>query len=522
MNSKGTSLAMAAALLLFASCEKDVLENGGKGKKVEIFFSMSTTDYRPAADVMRSKAVREPMTRTIALNDELYLRATLASDPEDALRATAPFINGQKLCFMAFNATTQDQVDAKIYSYSTAEGRFVPDGDPLMVEPDDGTVYRFAAYSYFGESGATLSASDVDPVHDLVYGKTAMDQTITDTESGRTVAIHMTHQLARVRVRVLLSSLSASVALSGVKLEGGRRATLTPFDGSISWGAEDVPQVLIASVSSSSIVTSVYRTVTPVSANPVVRIESLTVSGKAFANKRASFDVSLDAGASYTLVVDVKKGAAFAYSNIYWDGTKMTFDTTDKGHQGYQGLFFKFGSLVGISPAQTTGSDAFSSTATPIYKAGQGAPTYGSWSSIPSDENSSPRDPDISVLKGDICKYINPLYRMPGYTEFGAAEDWSAGTGSNPGGVADEAAGTRFFTSGRKYDNSGIGGYFPRSGSRNYNTGALEDVASNGWYWSRSFNVSEARFALSFSSSTLITNQSRHREHAFPVRCIRD
>jgi hypothetical protein len=100
-----------------------------------------------------------------------------------------------------------------------------------------------------------------------------------------------------------------------------------------------------------------------------VKVGTVKVSAVAttFSNSTVEFNSVLSGGTSYVLEVDVKK-CVWARSNIYWDGTQLTFVPagTDLTKQGYQGVFFKWGSLVGVSPAKTGTSDVFSGS-TPIY-----------------------------------------------------------------------------------------------------------------------------------------------------------
>jgi hypothetical protein len=42
-----------------------------------------------------------------------------------------------------------------------------------------------------------------------------------------------------------------------------------------------------------------------------------------------------------------------AKSNIYWNGSYLTFSNTSGVTEDYQGVYFKWGSLVGISPKNT-------------------------------------------------------------------------------------------------------------------------------------------------------------------------
>jgi hypothetical protein len=276
----------------------------------------------------------------------------------------------------------------------------------------------------------------------------------------------------------------------------------------------------------------------------------------------------LEAGKSYTLRVKLR-APKWAGSNIYWvktgtynngsgdagDVGYLTFDQhyvngNDAPHKGYQGVFFKWGSLVGISPAETevpgspgTMTVEFLPT-TPVY-----IPTYGgvgtsTWKSpntssytsagwgesanvaetIPylgasygsdTDGRSSifvsedARNNAISYqgLRGDICRYLSTetgvvsgAYRLPTSYEFGTIEaywnvsapvagGWVKGAAFTEDNTAGNAQGTTLIT------NKGLGFVvnqtmgnvvFPASGYRNYDFGPVYRVGDIVLYWSSS------------------------------------
>jgi hypothetical protein len=188
----------------------------------------------------------------------------------------------------------------------------------------------------------------------------------------------------------------------------------------------------------------------------------------------------------------------FARSNIYWDGSaqKLTFVPADgiTDNQGYQGVFFKWGSLVGISPKGDFSGD------TPIYvpynypddpkwklttcnavETDSDIPGTSKWTAwnpisagvsasennIPYMDGSFPRIGETIVyesrrdiyvidtdrnntatyqgLRGDICQYLSTKtsvvlgdYRLPTSAEFGLnitgwnsrSDGWTKGDGS--------------------------------------------------------------------------------------------
>ncbi|MDR0940112.1 MAG: hypothetical protein LBN29_12340, partial [Mediterranea sp.] len=99
---------------------------------------------------------------------------------------------------------------------------------------------------------------------------------------------------------------------------------------------------------------------------------------------------SFENGKEYTVNSRITKRLTWATSNIYWDGAKLTFDAdaanggvakgvpsvTTANSPYYQGVFFKWGSLVGIAPV---GDAAAFSNTTVVYK--PNTPTSAGYSS---------------------------------------------------------------------------------------------------------------------------------------------
>jgi hypothetical protein len=119
----------------------------------------------------------------------------------------------------------------------------------------------------------------------------------------------------------------------------------------------------------------------------------------------ARFNQKLLPGRSYTLTVKFDE-LEWAKSNIYWDDSaqKLTFvpASGSTAYQGYQGVFFRWGSLVGISPAQKSGSndtekDAFDGTVPlyiPVVKSQLNTST---WKATNGNSTGADTDIDVSV-----------------------------------------------------------------------------------------------------------------------------
>lgn len=251
---------------------------------------------------------------------------------------------------------------------------------------------------------------------------------------------------------------------------------------------------------------------------------------------------------THKLKVTQKKIKGYwAGSNIYWNGTTLTFDDVDVyTNEEYQGVFFQWGSLWGISPV-----DALSSA--PVYKPNAGGTGYEETtvpglSDIPyCDVSSTPNDRDSKYLteidltsahttgKGDICKYLTELgggtlhgkkWRMPTSREFdtsgsytGSGTSWSS---INIPTTADNVCGRYRITDGRTKAELGMP-FFPASGRRNYGNGNVIEAGQYGYYWSASPR-SGFGYNLEFgqSSSSVKSATYDNRDYCFPVRCVID
>lgn len=61
----------------------------------------------------------------------------------------------------------------------------------------------------------------------------------------------------------------------------------------------------------------------------------------------------------------------------------------------------------------------------------------------------------------------------------------------------------------------------PAAGYRNNNSGALNNVGSNGNYWSASPNSSNG-YNLNFNSSNVNPSNNNNRANGFAVRCVQE
>jgi hypothetical protein len=280
-----------------------------------------------------------------------------------------------------------------------------------------------------------------------------------------------------------------------------------------------------------------------------------------------------ESGKTYTFSATLAKDEErWAASNIYWDAQheRLTFDvveTPDGSNQYYQGVFFKWGSLVGISPDRTNEYGQWDGNVVIYYPkydyflneynegiawyhgaASGNIPDYTNYGDIPYEQDLPDiygRDQDNLYYsnyfingdkwderKGDICRFLGEIgaapqgYRMPRSEEFGEDDDWAYGAVDD---TSDETIGG---ADGKKnlFDKAwgqwtATGRYFPAAGFR-FPDGMVDYVGNTGSYWSSSaFEVpgyGYSGYDMYIVSHDVFTSNRDDRQFAFSVRCIRD
>jgi hypothetical protein len=217
----------------------------------------------------------------------------------------------------------------------------------------------------------------------------------------------------------------------------------------------------------------------------------------------------------------------WAYSNIYWDGSKLTFAVEpDATVEQYQGLFFQWGSLIGLSPV-----GSFSVANTVKFKPEGFTGNIGSWYSIPhtSDKVDKLSGHSATTGKGDICQYISDQewvdgkWRMPTRAEFtalGSKPEWNDGAVSEnkDDGTAPVLGGYTVATVSRFFPASG---YRTDSGSLNLGTSPKRTLT----YWTSENSIllaDEAGYWSSNVTTRVATVSDESKQRAMPIRCVAD
>jgi hypothetical protein len=504
--------------LLLAGCEKEgALE--GAGEKIMVNVLLEDGDYKGNETVTRgNRAAAQGETVRVSLGEDVYMEATLEEDAESPMRAAALGEN-VKVRVIAYQGATV----ASTTEYTVVGGKLTTSSG---LSVNTGTTYTFVAYSYNSTISPTYPGPTitVDPANDLLWGSTP--KTIQATDYN--VSITMNHLFARVQVKATSVGVPNITGLSSITVSPGNALNLTIQSGAVAANAATATQSVPSWGGNSATATTGYATVNTGTANPIyVNIGSVSIQGySTFTGVKAKFKKALAVGTSYTLAMNFKQ-TRWARSNIYWNGSQLTFDTQENGHEDYQGVFFRWGSLIGIAPVaeydQTIlyippvsggswdNTKRMGSTDSPWASA-------GTWGAIPLCDNGTMSN-SYTSYKGDICTYLRgSTWRMPNIAEFGSISDYEAVSQSsfNPNDVTGRGLmGER----GHMYQ----GVFLPAGGGSLWN--AAMSIGDQGWiggYWSRTGNGTNGAWNFKTDVGDAMTSGSTFTSVAYFVRCIKN
>ncbi|MDR1884443.1 MAG: hypothetical protein LBR26_16970 [Prevotella sp.] len=425
------------------------------------------------------------------------------------------------------------------------------------------------------------------------FSNTVIDHTFTVTEnsgsSDRTATITVTS--GRLEKKITVRQRGAGFEVSGFLASypaSGNVVTPPKVKSSYPWSVnvKSDPDAIIQTFTASGTGTGSDETFTFTLKNNTSKYTgSISTAILEFFSPTGEFVpaeqiIKLPGGQS-AYIPTAHKG--WAGSNIYWDISRncLTFDDTPDnnptgdatGHEGYQGVFFKWGSLVGTDPMRSTGSGSTWSSDNWVYvpNYNSASPNLSIWNrtsgytwdminyadaSIIGNETLPERarlyeittPANISNHRGDICRYLTETgtapgadkgtrWRMPVSNEYsGIASDYPIKPASNTDwpDYSDSFTGNAYGTwtvvnassivVGRRKTNEPSGAYqpfFPASGSRNTNDGELRLVGNEGIYWSASPGGNTSAYFLFFNSGPVSLN-NYDRILARSVRCVKE
>jgi hypothetical protein len=576
------SLLVGGVAIFFVSCEKEVL--GEAQGHIRVDFTLGDAAYGAEEAVMRGagRKIAEPETVAVPLEGGMHLYATLAEDEAVPLRASTMAENTRIRIVVFKDGTYLKNAEYKV----NAAGGIVSVLAAGLTLTEYGT-YNFVAYSLnkntvpaYSTSATAYLAGNTNG-NDPLWGETG--NVVIDSDNVN-LSIIMRHVFSRLKIVVSTANYPGTLPLISAvtaRVEGFRASLKS---GIFSKGAAENQAFTPTSFEPETSVTSDERDVyAGEEATTVIRITSITLDGTAWNGPIAQFNTKLEYSRSYTLTVTLGK-VVWAGSNIYWkwedpddpdheDGGYLTFDAPGAAFEDQikQGIFFKWGSLVGISPGG--GHNSAYSTSIPVYVpefSAQGSTSWDTpapgltWASIPyvNDavtgsfrntylaDDARNTDNDYAywrAKKGDICRYISEngygpggKYRMPSAYEQAAKEgNYAYGTGGwtkYPAGSLWNGGRTGFpSTTDGTYpvadayiSNSNGNISFPASGYRDKGSGVVQFPGYNVLSWSASCAISETANALALygvnaSDGVYVTSyRGAVRYNGLPVRCIQN
>jgi hypothetical protein len=387
-NNKHKSLLATIVLsILFVSCDKsnDFPDNQLSGKLIPV--SIRSLEVAGGGEEMevRSASQREAERVSTAIGDGLLLEMSMERE-ESALRLvgdgdTHSLADNAKFRVIAVlhdNINNNKYVSHGDFTYTTGPTEFHSIA-PFHVEA--GYSYDFVCISYNDgdlpattgyTKGSVLPALSIDnhSKENVLWWKNSTAIAIS-SEEDTYLSITLKQRLAKVRVVLdcsyngwKITNIDASKSITMGSVVNGTMNLVTGAMGTAS-GNQTItwPSTLVAGDEAIRQPSNGFYVI-PKSVSVTVPAEALTVDGNANRTKipvtggTGTFATALVSGGNYKLYVKLKT-PIWARSNIYWDNStqKLTFvpaaanpQDNDDTKRGYQGVFFRFGSLVGISP----------------------------------------------------------------------------------------------------------------------------------------------------------------------------
>jgi hypothetical protein len=541
-------IALVAILsLLLASCNNDSgLENRElSGKEVSVRIRSLSVAEGNSENLTRSALQKEPEMVSQPIGDGILLEMSIKED-ESPLRATVELSPNARFRVIAVEKNSTNYYSHGDYIYGS--GTLTPSND-FHVKVGDSYDYICLSYnstatlpSVSYTAGQPLPTSfTIDTTKDFLWCRIAGSAV---PSTGVDLNIILKQKLSKVTITLDCSYNNWNIrALAGKVSIAAINATTMNWTTGVLTGTDVSPLFSFQSRSSpdSPTHTSNELTILPTTSNAVITLAdgSVTRTSPLIAlpvtTSSHTLSRALTPGVNYTIHIQLRT-PIFARSNIYWTGSAMDFvraGSSDTSKDGYQGLFFRWGSLVGISPVVTNWGSGI-----PCYWPNNSSlHYYSSWGEIPYENDVDVTEvgaPNTTTRKGDICTQIDPLYRLPKVGEFGSVggnwntHSWTKGTTFSTFDVsATYTDGTYNFIDNNNgwANNAVLGIRIPASGARQSSNGALriwgDNITGiNGICWANTAANGTIGYCLSFVNTYVYVIGTGERGCGFSVRCV--
>ena len=490
-------LLLCGITYLLSSCTEQMLTDmSGRhgGPMVEVNFTLTFgsfgSDVTAEPDLRSTNRNEEPATEVVRVGKDVYMYATFEKEHPVTTRSATGLEEGALVRVIAYSGAPGFTTEEQYIDYKVESGELVPlTGDGFSVLSDD---YKFVAYTFNDALPLPvhISNSTAIPIEVVTNNRYLMwgsTDPITIPALSDTVDITVKHLLSRVKVTASTASI-VNPAVNINRVSGAyvnpsyadltfnpTTGVLTPVDlniqtlmanGFLRWkeaGSSSAWQDTTFNLNA-SVIESDYAIIYSHGFSPITLFinNGLWVDNTNLGTFQFRFSqppIPMEGGNSYVLNLDFKR-LIWAGSNIYWNTAenRLTFlpENTPMMYQGLQGVYFHWGSLVGISP-----NGYFDASTTPLYVPVVGSNTWDVTTSLTSSaywsgtgladipritggilnseiwlDNHRSRNylydeiHNPSQLVGDICHYLTESgdappgsWRMPNSREFGNTEN---------------------------------------------------------------------------------------------------
>jgi hypothetical protein len=562
MKMKYIALGMAGLALLFAACDSNNgLDNRElSGKEVSVRIRSMSVSEGGSENLGRAALERESEKISRPIGDGMLLEMSVKRE-ESPLRKTE-LTPGTHFRVIAVSAGTSNYYSHGDYVYG---GTLTPSTDfhvrigqsydYVCISHNDATLPDASGYVVGDPLPTSLT---VDNTKDLLWCRIAGGGAVT--AAGVELDITLNQKLAKVQVTVdcgynswnisgvgngLVTIAAIPLTCTMNWLNGTLSGTAT--DQGFSFAARTLPYTTTHESNVLRIIPTANNAVLTLWPGAVLRDGKSAIP---IGNKPVTFNAPLIAGVSYTVHVRLRT-PIWARSNIYWDDTTnpskptLTFVPagSDTSKEGWQGVYFKWGSLAGMNPQGSftpstiiyvpDGSDGWTTT------------TYSPYGYVPFWDNNYGNVLNSSYYgshRGDICIYLSTAthvvagnYRLPTAVELGYGQNASASWEDRTDGwvPADTWLGPLLLEGGianmigssTPPDNSfaqnvAMDVLFPASGYYDQTGGTLCYVGSVGTYWSSSCDGTGRPLIMNFNESRIYTGTPDNRNAGLSVRCV--
>jgi hypothetical protein len=416
---------IAALSLIITSCDNknELSDNESSSKVVAVRIRSLSVAEGSSESLTRSSLEKEPEIVSQPIGDGMLLEMSVKQD-DSSLRAPQLLGDGKLFRVIAVNHGTNDY-----YSHGDFTVGIIGPSPSTDFHVKIGEKYDYICISY--NSDTDLPPDDdyevgealeeefaVDNTNDLLWCRINKDENVT--ASGVDLEILLKQKLAKVTVTIdynynncgITGIATSKVGVMGIPLTCSMNWTTGSLTGTAT---EQWLTFVPPTLPYPKTLTSNMLNIIPTTSNATINFEIGAIlrdglTAVPSAKRSSTFTKALSAGVNYTITVRFRT-PIFARSNIYWDDAakKLTFvpaaippTINDDSKKGYQGVLFKWGSLVGVSPAQKAASNeeqrnAFNGDVTLFVPAVKNPLNTSTWKVTTGNNTGTDTDIDESV-----------------------------------------------------------------------------------------------------------------------------